>query len=96
MAPSHQPPHTPQVATPWSPAHRWLTLGLLLVMSASALENLAVATTLPLPVRELGGVALSGWALSAFPLATLLGMPLAGREADLGVPPSSWPQGSCS
>ena len=82
MAPSHQPPHTPQVATPWSPAHRLLTIGLLLVMSASAFENLAVATTLPLTVRELGGVALYGWAFSAFTLANLLGITLAGSEAD--------------
>lgn len=66
----------------WNPAYRLLTTGLLLLMTASAFENLAVATTLPVIVRELGGLALYGWAFSVFTLANLLGITLAGSAAD--------------
>lgn len=52
------------------------------MVTASAFESLAVATTLPVIVRELGGLALYGWAFSAFMLANLLGIILAGQAAD--------------
>jgi MFS family permease len=66
----------------WSRAHRSLTIGLILTVSGAAFEALAVATTLPATIRDLGGLALYGWAFSAFMLANLVGITVAGAEAD--------------
>src|SRR5689334_12723540 len=66
----------------WSRAHRRLTIGLILTVSGAAFEALAVATTLPATIRDLGGLALYGWAFSAFMLANLIGITIAGAEAD--------------
>lgn len=66
----------------WSPQHRWLTLGLILLTLGPAFEGLAVATILPKIVANLGGLTLYGWAFSAYMLATLVGLILAGGEAD--------------
>jgi MFS family permease len=69
-------------ASVWSPQHRWLTLGLILLTLGPAFEGLAVATILPKIVANLGGLDLYGWAFSAYMLATLVGLTLAGSEAD--------------
>jgi MFS family permease len=61
---------------------RGLTLGLVLNVTFVAFEALAVATVMPLVVDELGGVALYGWVFSAFLLANLVGIVLAGELAD--------------
>ncbi len=74
--------HEPQPAGVWDPKYRLLTLGLILTVAGSAFEALAVATTLPATVRDLGGLALYGWAFSAFMLTNLVGITLAGGEAD--------------
>ncbi|MBA3944749.1 MAG: MFS transporter [Herpetosiphonaceae bacterium] len=66
----------------WSRSYYLLTLGLILTVAATAFEALAIATTLPATVRELGGLALYGWAFSAFMLTNLVGITLAGGEAD--------------
>ena len=66
----------------WSPRHRRLTLGLVLLISGPAFEGLAVATILPRIVANLGGLSLYGWSFSAYMLATILGLILAGDEAD--------------
>ena len=66
----------------WTPAHRWLTIGLILTVTAAAFEALAVATTLPATARDLGGLALYGWVFSAFMLTNLIGIMIAGAEAD--------------
>jgi MFS family permease len=66
----------------WSPRYRWLTLGLILLTLGPAFEGLAVATILPKVVANLGGLSLYGWAFSAYMLATLVGLILAGGEAD--------------
>ncbi|HEU5102282.1 MAG TPA: MFS transporter [Roseiflexaceae bacterium] len=66
----------------WSRTHRSLTIGLILTVSGAAFEALAVATTLPATIRDLGGLALYGWAFSAFMLANLIGITVAGAEAD--------------
>lgn len=63
-------------------AHAALTLGLLLVVSAVAFESLAVATILPVAVRNLGGLDLYGWAFSAFLLTSLVSTIAASRSAD--------------
>ncbi|MBC8078103.1 MAG: MFS transporter, partial [Chloroflexales bacterium] len=66
----------------WDGAHCLLTIGLILVVSGAAFETLAVATTLPATVRELGGLNLYGWAFSVFQLTSLIGITVAGAEAD--------------
>ena len=77
-------PHAATASPPgiWSSAHRSLTIGLILTVSGAAFEALAVATTLPATIRDLGGLALYGWAFSAFMLANLIGITVAGAEAD--------------
>lgn len=79
---SRTPPQAVALPSIWAREQRPLTLGLLLVISGAAFESLAVATTLPAIIRELGGLNLYGWAFSAFMLANLLGITLAGAEAD--------------
>lgn len=66
----------------WGARYGRLTIGLLLTIVGPAFEALAVATTLPATVRELGGLELYGWAFSAFMLANLVGGAVAGGEAD--------------
>lgn len=66
----------------WDRAHRWLTIGLVLTVVGAAFEALAVATILPVTVDELGGLRLYGWAFSAFMLTNLIGVTIAGSEAD--------------
>ncbi|MFN8675969.1 MAG: MFS transporter [Thermomicrobiales bacterium] len=68
--------------TPWSPRLRPLTVGLLIVATAWAFESLAVATILPEAATELGGLNLYGWAFSAFLLANLVTVSIAGSEVD--------------
>src|SRR5207253_2185913 len=60
---------------------RWrgLTAGLVLNVTFVAFEALAIATIMPLVVADLGGVALYGWVFSAFLLADLVGIVLAGE-----------------
>jgi MFS family permease len=70
------------VETPWSPRLRPLTIGLLILATAWAFESLAVATILPEAATELGGLNLYGWAFSAFLLANLLTVSIAGSEVD--------------
>ena len=66
----------------WSPRLRQLTLGLILITLGPAFEGLAVATILPRIVANLGGLSFYGWSFSAYMLATLVGIILAGDEAD--------------
>lgn len=74
----------PEVLVPriWDASHRWLTIGLVLTVVGAAFEALAVATILPITSRELGGLQLYGWAFSAFMLTNLIGVTVAGGEAD--------------
>ncbi len=72
-------------ATPsstWEGHLRWLTIGLVLTVVGAAFEALAVGTVLPVTVRELGGLQLYGWAFSAYLLTSLVGITVAGGEAD--------------
>ncbi|MFN2426167.1 MAG: MFS transporter [Candidatus Binatia bacterium] len=73
----------------WNADHRLLTFGLLLVISITAFEALAVATVLPATATDLGGGASLGWygwVFSGFMLANLVGIPAAGLLADRGGP----------
>jgi len=66
----------------WDARHRPLTLGLLLTVSFTAFEALAVTTVLPSAVAEIGGLALYGWAFSSFVLASIVGISVGGHSAD--------------
>jgi MFS family permease len=66
----------------WAPEHRPLTVGLVLAVTFVAFEALAVATILPVVGRHLGDLSLYGWVFSAFLLASLIGIVLAGTLAD--------------
>jgi MFS family permease len=74
-----EPTAAPQI---WHGPLRPLTIGLLLIITAVAYEALAVATILPNTTAELGGLALYGWAFSAFMLANLFGVVVAGWAID--------------
>src|SRR5215211_3806849 len=67
---------------PWSRPYRRTTAGLLLTVAVGAFEALAIATILPETVDDLGGLGYYGWAFSAFMLANLVGLVIAGDEAD--------------
>jgi MFS family permease len=69
----------------WQPPLRRLTLGLTLVVVAGAFEALAVATILPITLRELGGLAYYGWTFSAFQLANIVGISIGGESDRLGL-----------
>jgi MFS family permease len=70
----------------WSRQHRRLTLGLILLTIGPAFEALAVATILPRIVANLGGLRFYGWSFSAYMLATIVSLTLAGDEADRNGP----------
>jgi MFS family permease len=57
-------------------------VGLVLAVTFVAFEALAVATILPVVGRHLGQLRLYGWVFSAFLLASLIGIVLAGTLAD--------------
>ena len=63
-------------------SRRALAVGLVVAVSAFAFDNLAIATAMPEITRRLGGVALYGAAFSAFGLAMLLSLAVAGPLAD--------------
>jgi MFS family permease len=66
----------------WDPGQRLLTAGLALLVTAGAFEGLAVPTVLPATLDDLGGLELYGWAFAGFWLASLVGIAVAGAEAD--------------
>src|SRR5882762_9628771 len=81
LAPSSQV----EVATPagvFAPAHRALSVGILVTITAIACEGMAVTTILPTAAMDLGGLDGYGWAFSAFMLASLVGAISAGQTAD--------------
>jgi MFS family permease len=66
----------------WTPERRLLTVGLVLAVTFVAFEALAIATILPVVGRHLGDLRLYGWVFSAFLLASLIGIVVAGTLAD--------------
>ena len=66
----------------WAPERRVLTAGLIGLVTAAAFEGMAVPTVLPAMVKDLGGLDLYGWAFSAFWLTNIIGITLAGTDAD--------------
>lgn len=74
--------HFPPASGVLHPPLRNLTVGLLLGVLLIAFESLAVATILPRLARELSGLALYGWAFSAFFMGYLLSTVVLGGVAD--------------
>jgi MFS family permease len=74
--------HNGRVRDLWAPQTRALTAGLVLTITFVASEALAVVTVMPVAARDLGGVGLYGWVFSAFMLGSVVGIVVAGREAD--------------
>ncbi len=68
----------------FSPGRRALTVGLVMTITLLAFEALAIATVLPVVVRELGGLDLYGWVFSAFFLGDLIGIVVVGGLIDRG------------
>jgi len=66
----------------FAPQRRLLTIGLLGLVTAAAFEGMAVPTVLPELVGDLGGLDLYGWAFSAFWLTNIIGITVAGSDAD--------------
>jgi len=69
---------------------RALTLGILLTVTAFAIEGMGVVPALPTAVRDLGGLPLFGWAFSAFMLAWVVGTVGGGFWPMRAVPISRW------
>jgi MFS family permease len=65
-----------------TPARRGLTVGLVLTITLVAFEALAVITILPAIEDDLHGIRLYGWVTSAFQLGVLVGIVVAGGQAD--------------
>ncbi|MFC3832566.1 MULTISPECIES: MFS transporter [Deinococcus] len=61
---------------------RMLGVGLILVVMIVAFESMAVGTVMPRVASDLSGLALFGWASSAFLLASLFGAVASGVVAD--------------
>src|SRR5579862_8616486 len=66
----------------WAPQRRAMTVGLVLTVTFVASEALAVVTVMPVVAKDLGGLRLYGWVFSGFMLGSVIGIVLAGREAD--------------
>jgi MFS family permease len=66
----------------WAPERRALTIGLVLTVTFIASEALAVITIMPVVAHDLDGLALYGWVFSTFMLASMIGIVVAGRDAD--------------
>ena len=67
-----------------APRRRALTIGLVLLVTLIAFELLAVSTVMPEVAADLQGIALYGWVFSAFFLANLVGITVAGSVLDRG------------
>jgi MFS family permease len=65
-----------------APSRRGLTIGLVLTITLVAFEALAVITILPAIKDDLNGIRLYGWATSAFQLGVMVGIVVAGGQAD--------------
>ena len=79
-------PAVTQAPPPWREVFEGergrLTTGLLLLEALVAIEALIVATILPAVEEDLGGLSLYGWTFTAFTLASLGTVPIAGRVTD--------------
>ncbi|WP_406499045.1 MFS transporter [Streptomyces sp. NBC_00846] len=74
----------PSPAPETSPRHiRLVFLGLMLTLLLAALDQMIVATALPKIVGELHGLEKMSWAVTAYLLASTIGLPIYGKLGDL-------------
>ncbi|MGH3390000.1 MAG: MFS transporter [Actinomadura sp.] len=66
--------------------YRSATVGIVLIVTLSAFEAMAVGTIMPVIARELDGLSLYAWAFSSFLIATLLANVVAGGWSDVSGP----------
>ncbi|MFE7045885.1 MFS transporter [Streptomyces atratus] len=76
IAPSAVPDATPRHI-------RLVFLGLMLTLLLAALDQMIVATALPKIVGELHGLEKMSWAVTAYLLASTIGLPIYGKLGDL-------------
>ncbi|MFJ1548955.1 MFS transporter [Streptomyces sp. NPDC088246] len=76
IAPSAMPETTPRHI-------RLVFLGLMLTLLLAALDQMIVATALPKIVGELHGLEKMSWAVTAYLLASTIGLPIYGKLGDL-------------
>ncbi|MFD7621753.1 MFS transporter [Streptomyces sp. NPDC059802] len=95
-APAGPPPPPPAEAAPVQAAPapsgepetsprriRLIFLGLMLTLLLAALDQMIVATALPKIVGELHGLEKMSWAVTAYLLASTIGLPIYGKLGDL-------------
>lgn len=70
----------------FSPQYRTLTFGVIAVMTIIAFEGMGIITAMPAAARDLHGLPLYGWGLTAFSVASLFAMAAAGGWADRSGP----------
>ncbi|MBP2476904.1 MFS family permease [Crossiella equi] len=77
------PPTTARApSTLWTPEHRAVTTGLVLLVTLAAFEAMGLGTALPTIIADLDGASLYSWPFTAFLAASVVGNVLAGRVAD--------------
>ncbi|MEU1126819.1 MFS transporter [Streptomyces sp. NPDC005899] len=84
--PLHLPPPDTPAAAPGETGPRGVRLvflGLMLTLLLAALDQMIVATALPRIVGELHGLDKMSWAVTAYLLASTIGLPLYGKLGDL-------------
>ncbi|MFE2020437.1 MFS transporter [Streptomyces sp. NPDC059499] len=83
-APATPPPPPPAASEDISPRRvRLVFLGLMLTLLLAALDQMIVATALPKIVGELHGLDKMSWAVTAYLLASTIGLPVYGKLGDL-------------
>ncbi|MDT8915691.1 MFS transporter [Amycolatopsis sp. PS_44_ISF1] len=73
---------SPRSSVLWSCEHRLTTIGLLLVVTLVAFENMGVAAAMPTLVADLHGLALYSWPFTTSLIASVVGTVLSGRLGD--------------
>jgi MFS family permease len=66
----------------WSARYRATTVGLVMIITMAAFENLGVSTAMPRMLAELNGNALYSWPFTAFLAASVMATVLSGRLCD--------------
>lgn len=77
------PPSGPDAAEIGPRRIRLVFLGLMLTLLLAALDQMIVATALPKIVGELHGLEKMSWAVTAYLLASTIGLPIYGKLGDL-------------
>ncbi|NUT98601.1 MAG: MFS transporter, partial [Saccharothrix sp.] len=70
----------------WTPERRGPTLGIILLVTLLAFENMGVSTAMPSMVAELDGNELYAWPFLSFLAASVIATVLSGRLSDLRGP----------